>query len=449
MPSAQFWILALFLLMLFATGGASRTDVESLVILRPLSVITCALSLMTLRRAHLEGRGLLLGWAGAIFLLTLLHLLPLPPVIWQSLAGREDLVDVEKISGLSNIWRPLTQAPMNGWDTFISLFVPLTVVLLGVQLTRNELFGLLPLVIGLAAISGLVGLLQVTGDPKSSLYFYAITNNGSAVGLFANRNHSATLLALLFPMLTIFASSANDQADANPVRRLLVPAFAIVLVPLILVTGSRSGLASSVVGLIAAAMLYRQPNDTHNRRGQKPERFKTFAILVGVGILSIGLLTYFLARAEAIERLFMKSSEVDNRRDFWTVSVDLLGKYFPWGSGSGSFGDAYRVLEPTRFLDWTYLNHAHNDWVETAVTLGLPGVIIVLAVLLGFGFRSYRLWRGANNTTHAVAFGRLASVIMAMLAIASITDYPLRTPTMIGIFALSALWFVEAKRNRC
>lgn len=447
-PSAKYCILVLFLLVLFATGGASRTDIESLVILRPLSVILCALGWITLRREHLEGRGLLFGWVGAIFVLTLLHLIPLPPAIWQSLGAREDLVDVEKMSGLADIWRPLTLAPIDGWHAFVSLFVPLGVILLGVQLTRNELFGLLPVVMCLATLSGLLGLLQVIGDPKGSLYFYALTNNGSAVGLFANRNHAATLLALLFPLLAIFASSGSDQADSMRMRRMIAPAIAIVLVPLILVTGSRSGLVSAVIGLVAAAVLYRQPSNACNSRPEKLGRFKAFAILAGVGVTSIAFLTYFFARAEAIERLLIKSSGVDDRTDFWTVSIDLLVKHLSWGSGSGSFVYAYRVAEPTRLLDTTYLNHAHNDWVETAVTFGLPGVIGVLVVFITYGIRSYRLWRNTDGSKRAIAFGRLASVMIAIIAIASFSDYPLRAPTMMGLFAICALWLTETTRDR-
>lgn len=447
-PSVQYWILALFLLTLFATGGSARTDVQSLVILRPISIFVCAIALMTLRREHLEGRGWVLALAGATFLLILLHLIPLPPAMWQSLAGRQDIVDIEKFGGLPNTWRPLTLAPTSGWDSIVSLFAPLAVILLGMQLTREGLFRLLPLVVGLGTLSGLLGLLQVIGDPKGPLYFYGITNNGSAVGLFANRNHAATLLAWLFPMLAIFVSAAKDELDTARMRRLIASAIAIVLVPLILVTGSRSGLVSATIGIAAATILYRQPAAARIRRDGKPDQFKTFAILGMFGIISVAFLTYFLSRAEAIERLFVKASGGDNRSDFWAVSIDLLGKYLSWGSGSGSFGNAYRVLEPARLLDPTYLNRAHNDWIETAVTFGIPGTIISLVVLIGFGVRSHRVWRGADGTKRAVQFGRLASVMIAMIAIASAADYPLRTPTMMGIFALCVLWLVEAGQKR-
>ncbi len=447
-PSVQYWLLAFFLLMLFATGGGSRTDVQSLVFLRPVSIIVCALACMTLRREHFAGRMWLVGSAGAMFLLALLHLVPLPPSIWQSIAGRQDLVDVEKLAGLSDIWRPLTLAPMNGWHAFLSLFTPLAVILLGIQLNRDDLFGLLPLVIALTALSGLLGLLQAIGDPQGALYFYRITNNGSAVGLFANRNHAATLLACMFPMLAVYAATARGEADAVKMRQLIAAAIAIVLVPLILVTGSRSGLVSAVIGLGAAALLYRQPSDVRTVRRGKPDRVKALPILGGVAVISLAFLTYFLSRAEAIERLFMKASGEDSRTDFWAVSVDLFWKYFPWGSGSGSFVEAYQIVEPARLLDATYLNRAHNDWVETAVTFGLPGVVALSVAAIAFGIRSYRLWRNADGSERAVAHGRLASVMIAMIAIASVSDYPLRTPTMMGLFAIFALWLTETGRDR-
>jgi O-antigen ligase len=447
-PSSQYWLLAFFLLILFATGGASRTDVQSLIILRPMSIIVCALACMTLNRGHFAGRAWLLGWAGAIFLLALLHLAPLPPSIWASLAGRQDLVDVEELAGLSGIWRPLTLAPMNGWHALLSLFAPLAVLLLGIQLNRDDLFRLLPLVIALAALSGLLGLLQVIGDPQGSLYFYRITNNGSAVGLFANRNHAATLLACLFPMLAVYAATARGEADTVGMRQLMAAAIAIVLVPLILVTGSRSGLVSTVIGLSTAAILYRQPTEVRTVRRGKPDRVKALPVLGGIALISLAFLTYFLSRAEAIERLFMQASGKESRADFWTVSIDLFWKYFPWGSGSGSFAEAYQIIEPARLLDATYLNRAHNDWVETAVTFGLPGAVALSVAVITFGLRCSRLWRSTDGSERTVAYGRLASVMIAMIAIASASDYPLRTPTMMGLFAIFTLWLTEAGRNR-
>lgn len=390
----------------------------------------------------------MLGWTGAIFLLSLLHLIPLPPSIWQSLNGRQDVIDVENLAGLSNVWRPLTLTPLNGWHALLSLFTPLAVVLLGVQLQRDDLLRLLPFLVGLAALSGLLGLLQAIGDPQGPLYFYRITNNGSAVGLFSNRNHAATLLACLFPMLAVYASTVQGAADALRMRQLIAASLAIIVVPLILVTGSRSGLVSAVVGLVAATLLYRQPTDLRSVVRGKLLRGNGLLILGGVAVISLALLTYFLSRAEAIERLFIQTSSENSRTDFWAVSLNLFWKYFPWGSGSGSFVEAYQIVEPSSLLNATYLNRAHNDWVEIAVTFGLPGVIGLMLVSAAFLWRSFKLWRNADTSRRYVAFGRLASVCMAIIAIASVSDYPLRTPTMMGVFAILVLWFTEDGRER-
>lgn len=446
--STQYWILAFFLLALFAFGGASRTDAQSLAILRPLSVAICALACITLRREHLAGRGWLLGSSLGLLILALVHVIPLPPSIWQLLPGRQDLVEVEKLLDISGIWRPLTISPANGWHAVLSLFAPLAIVLLGIQLSRDDLFRLLPLVISLAVLSGFIGLLQVIGDPRGPLYFYRITNNGSAVGLFANRNHAATLLACLLPLLAVYASTARGEANAVRIRQLAAGAIAIVLVPLILVTGSRSGLANAVVGLAAAVVLYRQPAEVRIVRRGKTSRIQALPILGCVSILTLALLTYFLSRAEAIERLFADISDTDLRTNFWTVSSNLFWKYFPWGSGSGSFVDAYQIIEPAYLLDATYLNRAHNDWVEIAVTFGLAGVIGLALGSAAFVWRSYKVWKSPDVGQRHIDFGRLASVCIAIIAIASISDYPLRTPTMMGLFAIFTLWFTESGRER-
>lgn len=389
----------------------------------------------------------LLVATGAIFVSTLLHLVPLPTPIWQSLAGREELASIEKLTGLSDTWRPLSVVPLSGWDSLISLFTPLAVILMGVQLTRDDLLGLLPLVVGLATFSGLLGLLQVIGDPQSSLYFYEITNNGSAVGLFSNRNHAATLLALLFPMLATFAAAAKHDGHVALLPRIIAPAIAIVAVPLILVTGSRSGLVSAVIGLVGATILYQRPSYTRKGRGKNPDHFNAIVTFGGVGIIGVAFLTYFLSRAEAVERLFRNTPGAYDRTDFWAVAVDLLFKYLSWGSGLGSFSETYRVLEPARLLDLSYLNRAHNDWIETAVTFGIPGIITISAVLIGLSLRIHRLWKHSDASKPVVRYGRLASVMIVMLGIASASDYPLRTPIMMGILALCVLW-LESEQNR-
>jgi O-antigen ligase len=326
--------------------------------------------------------------------------------------------------------------------------VPLAVLILGIQQSRDDLYRLLPILIGLIALSGLLGLLQAIGGSQGVLYLYRITNNGSAVGFFANRNHAATLLACLFPLLAVFAATAKGTADQQNSRQLLAAALAIVAIPLMLVTGSRSGLLGAGIGLVGAMLIYCKPNpDRVARRGQKSFTIGAAPLLGGLAALSIGFLTYFFARAEAVDRMFRPTAAEFGRSDYWLVSGDLFWKYFPWGSGSGSFVEAYQIAEPTKLLSNSYLNHAHNDWLEIAVTFGLPGILLLFVAAIAFLSRFFVLSFRSNGTRRAVMFGRMAGIDLLILALASVSDYPLRTPIMLGVFALLVLWFIEAGRE--
>lgn len=424
-------------------------DVQSLLLLRPLSVFMCFVALITLRKEHLAGRSWLLWGLGSIMAAALLHLIPLPPAMWQALPGREDVIAVEKLTGLSDVWRPLTLTPMNGWHAFAALFTPLAVLLWGLQLSRDDLFRCLTLLIGFGALSGLFGLFQAIGDPKGPLYFYRITNNGSAVGLFANRNHAAMLLACLLPMLAVYAAgfAANDAQLRR--RRLVAVVIAIVLVPLILVTGSRSGLLLALIGLGGAAFLYRQ-TATPLAASKKQGKFGNRLVLGGAAaaVISLGFVTYIFSRAEALNRLFAGSGSEDIRTDFWAVSIDLFWKYFPIGSGSGSFVEAFQIAEPNAYLDSTYLNHAHNDWIEVAMTWGLPGILLIAGAIWLYGRQIVAVWKRADSRHRPVAMARLASVLLVILALGSFADYPLRTPSMMAVFVIVSLWLVEAGRGK-
>jgi hypothetical protein len=444
-PAPQFWLLAAFLVVVFMTGGASRIDVQSLPILRPLSVLMCAIALMSLRIKHLEGRRSLFAVFAIALVLALAHVIPLPASIWQALPGRGEIIAVDSLTGLKEQWRPLTIAPANGWHALSSLFTPLGVLLLGIQLDREDLRRLLPLIIGLGAVSGLVGLLQVISDPQGPLYFYRITNNGSAVGLFSNRNHAATLLACLFPLLAVYASIATGTEDQIRARQLLSASVAIVLVPLILVTGSRSGLISGLLGLVAAGLIYRRPAEGRKvRRGDGRKAIGLVPILGGITAISLGFLTFFFSRAVAIERLFAETADV-SRFDYWILSVDMFWKYFPWGSGSGSFVEAFLIVEPANQLAAYYVNRAHNDWIETAVTFGVPGLLLLASSVILFALQGFKIWAVADGSRRSVAFARAASAAILIIAIASFSDYPLRTPTMMSLFALFLLWFSSAR----
>jgi hypothetical protein len=437
--AVPYWALVVFLVLTFLTGGGSRADIQSLIILRPAAVIFCGIALWSLRWEHVQGHTFLFGMAAAIFALVGSHLIPLPPTMWGALPGREIITEIDKVAELGEVWRPLTMVPSGGWNAFYSLFVPLAVLLLGVQLSREERFKLLPWLLGLGLFSGFMGLLQSIGDPQGPLYFYNVTNNGSAVGLFSNRNHQAILLAMLFPMLAVYASTGVRAEEQAKVRGYIALAAGAVLVPLLLVTGSRAGLILGAFGIACTALLYRKPDIIipKKRRGNKHDlRW----LAGGFAVLCLGALTIITSRAEAVSRLTLTDLSGELRFLAWVPIAKMAWKYFPVGSGAGSFVDIFKIDEPVELLGPSYLNHAHNDWLELCFTFGLPGLMLVVTAVFAFvhsACKAFSNWRAqAPKVQHA----RLGVFLILIMAIGSIGDYPLRTPSIAVVFVLAAMW---------
>lgn len=437
----QFWALVAFLGLVFLTGGASRIDVLSLALLRPVAAVLCVAALFTLRREHLRGAGWLVGGLLAMAGLVLLHLIPLPPAIWHDLPGRAPLAEVDVFLGNEDYWRPLALVPMNAWHALSSLAVPAAVLLLGLQIRVQERLALLNIVIGFACLSALIGILQLLGGVDGPLYLYNITNKFAAVGLFANRNHSALLLASLLPMLAVMATLAQGAVDRQRTYSLIAVGLGILIVPLLLMNGSRSGLLLGAVGILAALLLYRRPErgivvrKSGARIAVKPEH-----LIVGAIVATMLLITIALSRAESIDRLLATSAAEDIRGEFWAISFDLARTFLPWGVGAGSFVEAYQIAEPDYLLHGNYLNRAHNDWLETLVVFGLPGMLLLAILGATIAWRSLIVWKKSPDLNPSRVIARLGAVLIIMTALASVADYPLRTPIFMALSVVFLLW---------
>jgi O-antigen ligase len=444
--SLQFWGLVAFLAVAFLTGGGSRGDIVSLIALRPLSVLACGAGCLTLTRAHIQRFKFLFVFAALILAISIMSLIPLPPAIWGNLPGRNLLVEIDQAAGLGSVWRPLAMVPPGAWNALYSLFTPLAVLLLGAQLNREERSRILLVLLGLGLISGLVGMLQVVGAPDGPLYFYSVTNNGSAVGLFSNRNHAAVYLACLFPMLAVYAMTGERTTEQARFRAWMALGAGTFIIPLLLVTGSRSGVLTGLLGLTAVAFLFRKPEiDQPVRR--RVQKVKLGYVFAGLAVMGLGLLTLLFARARALERLFAPDQNDDGRTQIWEAAARMAWTYFPVGSGPGSFVEAYQIGEPYALLSPDYTNHAHNDWIEIFMTGGVLGSVLLLLAVMACVRQSFAVWQRQESQSSNVALARMASVLILIFAVASVADYPLRVPSLMCAATMCAIWLAGGSRK--
>lgn len=445
--SRLYWTLLLYLALVFLIGGASRADVQSLMILRPLAVVVCGVALLTLRMEHVRAYRFLFWMAGLVFLLAGVHLIPLPPEMWQSLPGRDIVKQVDDAVGIKDAWRPLTLAPAEARNAFFALFVPFAALLLVVQLDIGNLKRLLTPLLAIGMFSGVIGIFQVAGDPNGPLYFYRITNNGSAVGLFSNRNHQAVLLLWLFPMIAFFASQSMKTENAIKLRLALAIGGISLLIPLILVTGSRLGIVLGLLALLCSWFIFRRPEASGVRQRTERKNF-TIPIMAFLGVMVLILVTVMASRAEGLQRLMGTSVGEEDRSGAWRLASQIAMDNMPFGSGSGSFVPLFQTVEPLKSLSPVYFNHAHNDWLEISMTFGVAGVALLVAAVVAFGLGVRGLLRRGERPGSDILLARTGGAMVLLAGLASVVDYPLRTPSLACLFVVACCWMVAGGKGK-
>ncbi|WP_417794704.1 O-antigen ligase family protein [Terasakiella pusilla] len=445
--NARFYAFSVFLTIVFFTGGSSRDDVQSLVFLRPLAVLFGAYALTCMDREAWNGRTFPLYIALALALLMVFQLIPLPPNVWTALPGRQIFADIADLAGIDQPWRPLTLSPSRTLNSLFSLTIPISAMMLYLNLDKRRRKQAVAVIITLAGISALWAAFQLTGSPRGPLYLYNVTNGGAAVGLFANRNHQAVLLAATIIILGWYAASHPINTKMASLKFYASIAAILVLVPLIIITGSRAGLILMAPALITTMVLIyfgrytiESQRFTPGKRAEKRRFTSRQTILfssIALVLLIAGLSVYF-SRSLAFDRLFESNDVEELRTQLVPILIKMISDYSPWGSGFGSFEHVYRIYEPQELLNPSYLNQAHNDWLQFSIEGGLPAIAIAAGAGI-WGLSKFmglaKAWRNSRYTKYAVI---MAAMVILLFLAGSIGDYPLRVPSLIALFAVIA-----------
>lgn len=431
-PSLSFILLLILLAVLSLAGGTSRADELGQPVVRATAWLLVIVAIVFSRRALSIRKSPVWLFLIAMVCLVLVQLVPLPPSIWEALPGRKLFVQAATLAGTAQPWRPLSIVPSATINALSSLIVPVSITVFATGLRERERKWL-PAVLLVTIISAmLLGLLQLSGIEFDNPFIDDIP--GKVSGIFANRNHFALLLAFGILLIPAWAlSSTHIAAWRWPAALALILLFFLT----ILATGSRAGMMVGIFALFVALVL------AWRRVQQMLRRYPPWIVPV-LAVATIGLVVLFVAismsadRAVAVHRLLTLSPEEDLRRRALPTVWAMIWTYFPFGSGLGDFATVFQIYEPFDLLNSTYFNRAHDDFLEIALNAGLPGMLLLLWAVAWWMMASVRAWRAGSSMRHVKP--KLGSAILMLVFIASVFDYPARTPMMMAIIALAALW---------
>lgn len=376
------------------------------------------------------------AWAPLLPLLAvalpLFQLLPIPHVAWSLGEQRTELLAQLHAAGLSPVSR-VSLDPAATEAALWSLAPAVAMFLAALAMPPRGKKLLLALVLGLGMANILLGMAQLAGGVDSPLRLYRPTNFDQAVGLFANRNHMASLLVMCLPIALVWTGSAAvDRLGGraiSPLRVVVGAGMVIALIVGIALTGSRAGVLLGLFAVLGSLPLALA-------RGRHRGVRRLLVAALGVGVMLVVQMSLFgaLNRAGGATR-------DDGRVQYTLHTLQAAKDYFPLGSGLGTFRRAYQPFEaanPSRYI----VNHAHNDYAELLLEGGLLAGLLIVTGLFLWARQGLRLMRrGIRSEQFGENFGALA--VTAWLAgsvglLHSAMDFPLRTTAAMTVFALLA-----------
>ena len=412
----------------FAFGGASRMHA-----LRLAMVELAALPVLAIAGAHLQKWGawrehkLILSLMAGLVAVPLIQLIPLPPAIWTALPGREELVLALRLAEIQTGWASLSLTPDRTWQFFLALLPPVAMFLAALLAPYELRRRLIYVALGATLVSIILSVIQIASS-GTHFYLWPAARDGSVEGLFANRNHQATLLLISLPFLAVLAGATlRRPPERDRLVLWLSSLFMGLVIVVVGVVRSRAGIAligpTLMLSLLAAWIAAG--------RGRPRPALLGLAVSMGLAIAAVALfgLGPIIAR-------FDPNSPAEGRFENWPVVAEAAQTYLPVGSGLGSFDAVYRSVEPLERLDSTYFNQAHNDYLEIWLETGWMGMALVLVFLAWWGRRSWACWRAPPSRESDLQ--RAASIAILMVLLHSVVDYPLRTETIAVLFALFA-----------
>ena len=261
---------------------------------------------------------------------------------------------------------------------------------------------------GVGMFEAAYGLLQAMNPSLGVLWLSSIVGaEGCARGTIIYRNQYAALLNMCWPMALVLglrlyrkdmkkaAASKNKKIEMAALAQHISLGFKKATLPLlgsafmilaVIFSRSRGGIV--VLILIAALFFILLP---------LPRRIK--ALSGGVFLLFTLIYGGMIGFQQVIDRFLVFYESALSRAALWLDSLSMLKDHLVTGIGLG----AYQYVSPVylhNIPSTAWYDYAHNEYVELAVELGLPAILLLLAwIIWGMGAYGVHVIQAARQTS--------------------------------------------------
>ena len=391
-----------------------------------------------------------------------LQLLPLPPGVLGAIApgAARIRVGADAIARLAAVTatapHPFTLDPSDTLLQLLRVLAYLGTFTTALLLVRGgaRRFALAMLFVAMATFEAVYAI------HESSLQRFAIWGwkntlmFGRASGTFVNPNHFAHYAAIILPLAGFLSALAWHQASPSSAplgrrvaalieKRIVLFTFgalgALSCVTSIIIAQSRGAIFAILGGVALGSAL--------TMSGRKSAARRLLAGLLVVAVLAMGVL--LLGQGGIARRLGADQAAGMGGRQVPIRAALRIWTMFPLvGSGANTFENVVLMVEGSGEILY---NHAHNDYVEIAATMGAVGLMAGLIPLLGgYALLSRGLRRRDHQSWRRRAFQTAALTSVGIALTHALVDFnffiPANPSTLAAIAGAAA--GASARRRR-
>lgn len=313
------------------------------------------------------------------------------------------------------------------WLTACSLWIGLT--------RRKSLHILLGVLVANACLLGLVGIVH-KGSGATRVLWLREFPDASSFASFVYRNHAGAYFGLMsFSALGLavwhFFEGRKRLARSTPTALWLIAA--LLLIFAVVLSLSRGAIISVVLFGFAAVIALAILRYTSATQSTVPT---IVPVLVALGVLgTVGWMirqidfseVYY--RFEALAKLQANDPSVVGRQLARQSAVEMLSDHWQRGVGAGGFRYLFPEYIKGKPLIYeggrVFWEHAHNDWLEIPIELGLTGVLLLVA---GAGWVILAWWR-MGGWRHPV--GLMIALGAGQVMANAVMDFPFQNPAIL------------------
>jgi len=272
-------------------------------------------------------------------------------------------------------------------------------------------------------VVSIFGILQQLTFNGKLYWFREMRYGGIPFGPYVNRNHFAAFVELVFPVALVPLVLGKVRKE----RWIVVGLFGLLPIGALFLSASRGGVISFGVQLavLILIMILRRTGGEH-------------ALAGGLVLLLAFLMVSWLGVHQVLDRFSsLQSLEVTTgkrasmRYDTWRAFLD-----HPWtGTGLGTLPTVFPAYET--LYDAKFVNHAHNDYLETLADTGVVGGACCAAFIGMLFFFSLRQLLQTDKP-FAAALHISGLVACVGFLVHSFVDFNLHIPSNALLFFLMA-----------